>query len=159
MGEIRGFGRVMRWSLVWSVLVGLLAVIPLAAVGAADPWTLPSASASSAITSGVPPQQSRDPRLPGDHAAEQAYLASLRQAPPGVSAGYEYAAAVRQTQAIPAARTLPGAIGGKAQPARDGLAPPSAIWKQLGPATIDTNTLNPSHDYRFGRVGGASPRW
>ena len=154
MGKMGGSCRVMRWSLLWSLLAGLLAVMPFAVVGAADPASVPSASASSAITSGSPPQQSRDPRLPGDHAAEQAYLASLRQAPPGVSAGYEYAAAVRQTQALPAARTLPGAIGGKAQPARDGLAPPSAVWKQLGPATIDTNTLNPTHDYRFGRVGG-----
>jgi hypothetical protein len=140
---MRGFGRVMRWSLLWSVLVGMLAVIPLTAVGAADPGTVPLAPPPPA-TASIP-----------DHRAEQEYFASLRQAPSGTSAGQARAAAVQQARAIPNAPTLPAALGGQGTlVGKDALAPPSAVWQQLGPQPQNSNTSNPNQDYHQGLVTG-----
>src|SRR5205823_4225432 len=79
---------------------------------------------------------------------------SLRQTPPGVPASIARAAAARQAQALPKVQTLPAALGGKGTPVRDALAPPSAVWQQLGPASQDSDTSNPSLDYQFGKVTG-----
>ena len=134
---------VMRWSLLWSLIVGMLAIAPLEAVGAADPGDVPLAP--------PPPATARIP----DHRAEQEYFASLRQAPSGTSAGLARAAAVQQAQSIPSAPTLPAALGGKGTPVgKDALAPPSAIWQQLGPQPQNSDTSNPSQDYHQGLVTG-----
>jgi len=143
MGKMRGCRRWVRLLMVCGLLGSFLAIgggAPVA-VGAAGPASVPLASPPA--NAGIP-----------DHRAEQEYFASLRQAPSGTTAGEARFAAGQQAQALPKAQTLPAALGGKGAPvSKNGLAPPSAIWQQLGPQPEDTNTL-PNSDSHFGLVSG-----
>ncbi len=143
MGKMRGCRRWVRLLMVCGLLASFLTIWGVApvAVGAADPASVPLASPPA--NAGIP-----------DHRAQQEYFASLRQAPSGTTAGQARFAAGQQAQALPKAQTLPAALGGKgALVSKNGQAPPSAAWQQLGPRPEDTNTL-PNSDFHFGLVSG-----
>lgn len=135
--------RAMRLGTVCVVLVGMVLTLgwPGFAVGAAAPET-----------DGKP--VSTTPQRFPDHQAEQEAFDRIRQAPPGVSVQQARLAALKQAQSLPAAGTLPAALGGKGTPVRDALAPPSAVWQPLGPAPEDMDTFNPNNDFHYGHVSG-----
>ncbi len=142
MGKMRGCRRWVRLLMVCGLLGSFLTIWGVApgAVDAAGPASVPLAS---------PPANADIP----DHRAQQEYFASLRQAPSGTTAGQARAAS-QQARTLPKAPTLPAAVGGEGAPvSKNGLAPPSAIWQQLGPQPEDTNTL-PNSDFHFGLVSG-----
>jgi photosystem II stability/assembly factor-like uncharacterized protein len=103
----------------------------------------------------VSPAAAADPRLP-NHLAEQQYFDSIRQTPQGVSRGQARFAALENAKALPQAKTVPAALGGKGVAVgKDGLGPPSAVWQQLGPAPEDADTVNHGQDFfGFGHVSG-----
>lgn len=131
-------------GLVVCALVGVLMLLP--PVG-----TVPSQAAPGAVSS-----PAGDPRKPGDHAAEQAYLASLRRAPAGVSATQARADAVRQAEALPKLSALPASLDGQRPSANRGagLQAPNGRWRPLGPATENSNNTNPNGDFQFGPAAG-----
>ncbi len=148
MGMLRLWHRGMRLFLVCG-----LSLTALFALG----------DASTSVTAAPPqpdnPQSSnvstRDPRQPGNHATAAGYYYSQRLTPNGKISAQARTNALKQAAAVPAAEGLPGAVGGKGQrPATSSVAPPSAVWQQLGPSPEDTLTLNQNQDYRFGNVSG-----
>ena len=130
--------RVMRWSLLWSLIVGMLAIAPFAAVGATDPG----------VPLAPPPATAPIP----DHRAEQEYFASLRQAPGGTSAGQARAAAVQQARSLPDAPTLPAALGGKGTPVGKIPSRRRAPFGSSSARSHRTRHLNPIQDYHQGLV-------
>ena len=139
-----------RWSLFWhdcGDAVGNRDANALRNCGAAK------GEAASPDDLGDP--STHDPRKPGDHRAAAEYYYRTRLGPDGEISGAARANAFQQAQALPKVQTLPAAIGGKGPPVgKDGLAPPSALWQQLGPANIDMSTYDPLFDFEFGHVSG-----
>lgn len=153
MRKMDGHGRGMRVAVVCGIVAGMLLAFgasPL--VVAADPPKAGGAPPVKPLQGGTP---AANPRRPGNHAAADAYFYSQRVGPDGKVSGIARANALTQAQSLPGAKTLPAALGGKGkQVGKDALAPPTAVWQQLGPAPEDSDTLNPTQDYRFGRVSG-----
>jgi hypothetical protein len=150
MGKDRRLGRAMR-SL---ALVGLLAQF-IATIG------LTAATAEAAKPGPVlPPPQAlspaRNPRMPGNHAAQQEYFYRQRLTAAGTVSGAARYAALQRANALPKAQSLPAAIGGKgpANIGKNTLQSPTGNWLQLGPAPEDSGTVNPNQDYHAGRVSG-----
>ncbi|MHB8644740.1 MAG: IPT/TIG domain-containing protein [Thermomicrobiales bacterium] len=128
MAKRRGRRRWARLLVVCGLLGSLL--IPVSAAEPITPGRLPGAT---------------NPLLP-DHRAEEEAFNSIRQAPPGLARARARLDALRQAQTLPTTRTLPGAIGGKGlRVGENGLAPPSAIWQQLGPAPENSDTNPDGH--------------
>src|SRR5947209_4077058 len=151
MGKMDGRGCGMRVLTVCGMVAGLLLALGTPPISAASPPTIqalpgdPSQAAAAAW----------DPRKPGDHRAADAWYYSQRVGPNGKVSGLARANALKQAQSLPQAKTLPAAIGGKGpQVGKDALAPPTAVWQQLGPAPEDMDTFNPNQDFRFGHVSG-----
>ncbi|MGI8855968.1 MAG: IPT/TIG domain-containing protein [Thermomicrobiales bacterium] len=146
VGTDRQLGRALRALAV----VGLLAQC-VASIG------FTSATAEAAGPS--PPRvqsPARNPRMPGDHAAQQEDFYRQRLTAAGTVSGAARYTALQRASVLPTARTLPAAIGGKG-PTTVGtqtLQPPTGNWLQLGPAPEDSDTVNPVQDYHSGRVSG-----
>jgi len=137
----------MRQRRGFFVGVLLVALVCSSAAGAAP--VLPR------VPGGATPASVRDPRKPGDHAAEQDYLASLRLAPAGVSAAQARLTAVRQAAALPKLAALPASLDGqRLQRRTPNLQAPNGTWQPLGPATENTNTTNPADDFQMGISSG-----
>lgn len=138
--------RAMRWVTVWGMMIGIVVTLvsPAAFVGADQPTTnLPGSDTS------------RDPRLPGNHAAEDAYFASLHQGATNGNIGKARLDALAQAKNIPALRTLPAAAGGKGPQPEPGkeLTVPNQSWQPLGPAPENSNNES-NTDFRSGIVSG-----
>jgi hypothetical protein len=146
MGMERPLSRAMRAF----VVVGLLAQC-VVSIGFTE---------VTADAAGPPPPRvqspARNPRMPGDHAAQQEYFYRQRLTAAGTVSGGARYAALQQASTLPKAQSLPAAIGGK-RPATVGtqtLQPPTGNWLQLGPAPEDSDTVNPNQDYHSGQVSG-----
>jgi hypothetical protein len=146
MGMNRRLSRALR-----SLVVAGLLVQWIASVG----FTMTTAHAA-----GLPPPHAqspaRNPRMPGDHAAQQDYFYRQRLTATGTVSGAARYAALQHANALPKAQTLPAAISGKRPTTvgKDTLQPPTGNWLQLGPAPEDSDTVNPTQDYHSGRVSG-----
>ncbi len=139
------------------VVCGIVAALLLATVAPSSFVTAASPQVASASPDDLTQvnASTRDPRQPGNHRAAEDYYYSMRLGPDGKVPGQARAIALKQAEALPKVQTLPAALGGKgARVGQNGLAPPSAVWSQLGPAPEDMGTFNPSQDYRFGHVAG-----
>lgn len=138
--------RAMRWVTVWGMMIGIVVTLvsPAAFVRADQPATNLRGSSTS-----------WDPRLPGNHAAADAYFASLHQGAAGGNIGKARLDALAQAKNIPALRTVPAAAGGKGpkQALSPNLTVPYQSWQQLGPAPENSNNAS-NTDFRSGIVSG-----
>ena len=132
---VAGFARIPADKL----LNTLDAAVPVRAV---KPVVLPPPNPALAAKPG------RDPRLP-DPAAEQAWFASIRQAPPGVSPAQARAKAQKEAAALPTTRSLMGGKG-PAGPQRDS----TTTFREIGPAPVNSDTINPALDEQHGLLSG-----
>lgn len=138
----------MRQRRGFFVVVLLVAFVCSSTAGAAP--VLPGGVPGGATLASV-----RDPRKPGDHAAEQEYLASLRLAPAGVSAAQARLTAIGQAAALPKLAALPASLDGQRPQGRTpNLQAPNGTWQPLGPAPENTNTTNPAEDFHMGIASG-----
>src|SRR4051812_15739413 len=132
--------------LAWLGWLSILPVLPPPpAPAAADPPPVPGA---------VLPKHS--PRVP-NHQAEAQYFASIRQPPKGVSASKARLAAQQQAKGLRTLANVPPALSPAKTtntPKRDTAYVPTGTWQPLGPVGEDTDQLNPTQDYRFGRTSG-----
>ncbi len=138
--------RAMRWVTVWGMMIGILMMLvaPATFVDAQQPATNVPGSGTN-----------RDPRLPGNHAAADAYFASLHQGAAGGNIGKARLDALTQAKTLPTLRTVPAAVGGKRPQPAPGkeLTVPTQSWQQLGPAPENSNNAS-NTDFRSGIVSG-----
>ncbi len=117
-------------------------------------------TATTLDAAGPPPPRvqspARNPRMPGDHAAQQEDFYRQRLTAGGTASGAARYTALQRASALPKAQSLPAAIGGKGPTivGAQTLQPPIGNWLQLGPAPQDSDTVNPVQDYHSGRVSG-----
>lgn len=143
--------RAVRWLMALSLLATVLTLFGSSAssVIAAKPTVGSTPPDNVAQTS--PPL--RDPRLPGNHAAQEQYFASTRQAPSGTSAGKARADALQQAKGVSTANALPAALDGKGPSGVAANTAPTGWWP-LGPTPENSDTVNPNQDYHAGLVSG-----
>ncbi len=131
-----------------ALLFSLTSALPVGADAPGAAVSPPGAGSGSTPSAG--------PAIPGNHQAQDEYFASMRQAPAGTSPGLARADAVQQANSVPTTSVLPPTTTLSARPSAptgQALGAPSGNWQPLGPAALNSDTVN-SQDFSSGLVSG-----
>jgi uncharacterized repeat protein (TIGR01451 family) len=140
--------QIVRWFVAMGMLAGMIVA------GGPSPLIVTAAKPLPPMVHFAGARAGTDPRKPGDPTAAEEYFLNQRLTENGKVSAKARTDALSRASSLPSLRALPPAKGGKRPSIGKDQVAPVASWQQLGPAPVDTSTLNSSQDFRYGLLSG-----